>query len=87
MRCLFAGIDSGGHAANFVETEQIVLYEGAMASFVQVSNLRSSPGLAEMVTTKMQVHQPMCFLPPDTRFHTLLLESEAQPQIQTQTHH
>lgn len=32
-----AGIDSEGHAANFVETEQIILYEGAMSSFVQVS--------------------------------------------------
>lgn len=31
------GIDSEGHAANFVESEQIVLYEGAKASFVQVS--------------------------------------------------
>lgn len=31
------GIDSEGHAANFVETEQIVLYDGAMASFVQAS--------------------------------------------------
>lgn len=33
------GIDSEGHAANFVETEQIVLYEGAKASFVQASML------------------------------------------------
>lgn len=32
-----SGIDSEGHAANFVETEQIVLYEGAKASFVQAS--------------------------------------------------
>lgn len=32
---LLTGIDSEGHAANFVETEQIVLYEGAKASFVQ----------------------------------------------------
>lgn len=31
------GIDSEGHAANFVETEQIVLYDGAMSSFVQAS--------------------------------------------------
>lgn len=31
------GIDIEGHAANFVETEQIVLYEGAKASFVQAS--------------------------------------------------
>lgn len=31
------GIDSEGHAANFVETEQIVQYNGGKASFVQVS--------------------------------------------------
>lgn len=37
MVSVSAGIDSEGHAANFVETEQIVLYEGAKASFVQVS--------------------------------------------------
>lgn len=36
---LSTGIDSEGHAANFVETEQIVMYEGAMASFVQASVL------------------------------------------------
>jgi len=37
--CLhLTGIDSEGHAANFVETEQIVLYNGAQASFVQASN-------------------------------------------------
>ena len=34
---LSSGIDSEGHAANFVETEQIVLYEGAKASFIQAS--------------------------------------------------
>ena len=34
---LFVGIDVEGHAANFVETEQIVQYNGAKASFVQVS--------------------------------------------------
>uniref|UniRef100_A0A672H6L1 Phosphatidylinositide phosphatase SAC1-A n=1 Tax=Salarias fasciatus TaxID=181472 RepID=A0A672H6L1_SALFA len=37
VRYYVRGIDSEGHAANFVETEQIVLYEGAKASFVQVS--------------------------------------------------
>ena len=31
------GIDSEGHAANFVETEQIVHYGGSKASFVQAS--------------------------------------------------
>jgi len=30
------GIDSEGHAANFVETEQIVQYNNGRASFVQV---------------------------------------------------
>lgn len=39
------GIDSEGHAANFVETEQIVLYEGAKASFVQAGR-RASHTLA-----------------------------------------
>ncbi|XP_028316439.1 phosphatidylinositol-3-phosphatase SAC1-A isoform X2 [Gouania willdenowi] len=35
VRYYVRGIDSEGHAANFVETEQIVLFEGAKASFVQ----------------------------------------------------
>ncbi|CAL8295704.1 unnamed protein product [Merluccius merluccius] len=35
VRYYIRGIDSEGHAANFVETEQIVLYDGAQASFVQ----------------------------------------------------
>uniref|UniRef100_A0A3Q1IIR3 SAC domain-containing protein n=1 Tax=Anabas testudineus TaxID=64144 RepID=A0A3Q1IIR3_ANATE len=35
VRYYVRGIDSEGHAANFVETEQIVLYEGTKASFVQ----------------------------------------------------
>ena len=38
---LFAGIDLEGHAANFVETEQLVQYNGATASFVQVSQTAS----------------------------------------------
>uniref|UniRef100_A0A6Q2WUL3 SAC domain-containing protein n=1 Tax=Esox lucius TaxID=8010 RepID=A0A6Q2WUL3_ESOLU len=35
VRYYVRGIDSEGHAANFVETEQIVLYNGGRASFVQ----------------------------------------------------
>uniref|UniRef100_A0A3P8WCK0 SAC1 like phosphatidylinositide phosphatase n=1 Tax=Cynoglossus semilaevis TaxID=244447 RepID=A0A3P8WCK0_CYNSE len=35
VRYYVRGIDSEGHAANFVETEQIVLYEESKASFVQ----------------------------------------------------
>ncbi len=35
--CFSVGIDSEGHAANYVETEQIVQHNGAKASFVQVS--------------------------------------------------
>lgn len=34
-----SGIDSEGHAANFVETEQIVHYNGSKASFVQVNSV------------------------------------------------
>lgn len=34
---LSVGIDSEGHAANYVETEQIVQYNSAKASYVQVS--------------------------------------------------
>lgn len=34
---LNSGIDSEGQAANFVETEQIVHYNGSRASFVQAS--------------------------------------------------
>nr|XP_006012769.2 PREDICTED: phosphatidylinositide phosphatase SAC1 [Latimeria chalumnae] len=35
VRYYVRGIDSEGHAANFVETEQIVHYSGSKASFVQ----------------------------------------------------
>lgn len=91
------GIDSEGHAANFVETEQIVLYEGAKASFVQASR-RASHAIKRfelcLFCTWLFMHlsvQPshtkvifkFVFSSPDTRLHTLLLESEAQPQIQT----
>jgi len=30
------GVDAEGHVANYIETEQIVLYQGHKASFVQV---------------------------------------------------
>lgn len=46
MLCFFyTGINSEGHAANFVETEQIVQYNSFKASFVQVSQ-----------TTEIQSH-------------------------------
>nr|A1L244.1 RecName: Full=Phosphatidylinositol-3-phosphatase SAC1-B; AltName: Full=Phosphatidylinositol-4-phosphate phosphatase; AltName: Full=Suppressor of actin mutations 1-like protein B [Danio rerio]AAI29345.1 Zgc:158642 [Danio rerio]AAI65691.1 Zgc:158642 protein [Danio rerio] len=35
VRYYVRGIDSEGHAANFVETEQIIQYNGAKASFIQ----------------------------------------------------
>ncbi|KAI4891931.1 hypothetical protein NFI96_021902 [Prochilodus magdalenae] len=37
VRYYVRGIDSEGHAANFVETEQIVQYSGSKASFVQAA--------------------------------------------------
>ena len=30
------GVDNDGFAANFVETEQLIIYEGNKTSFVQV---------------------------------------------------
>ncbi len=42
-----SGIDSEGHAANFVETEQIVQYSNARASFVQVGGNYCWPLLQE----------------------------------------
>ncbi|KAB1263822.1 Phosphatidylinositide phosphatase SAC1, partial [Camelus dromedarius] len=38
VRYYVRGIDSEGHAANFVETEQIVHYNGSRASFVQANS-------------------------------------------------
>ena len=37
-RYYIRGLDSEGHAANYVETEQIVEYDGHRCSFVQVSD-------------------------------------------------
>ena len=36
VRYYMRGVDSDGHAANSVETEQIVVYQDARTSFVQV---------------------------------------------------
>ena len=36
-RLFMRGIDSSGHVANMVETEQIVEFQGDRVSFVQVS--------------------------------------------------
>ena len=33
------GLDMEGHAANFVETEQIIEYDGCRGSFVQVESI------------------------------------------------
>lgn len=38
------GIDVEGHAANYVETEQIVQHSSAKASFVQVSQRNKASG-------------------------------------------
>lgn len=41
-RYYMRGIDTEGHVANFVETEQIIEFSGIKCSFVQVSNLMFS---------------------------------------------
>lgn len=81
------GIDSEGHAANFVETEQLVLYEGTKASFVQAS-MRASHAITDYLNcgafVLLYFKTNICFHPhADTGLHALLLESEAKPQIQT----
>ena len=37
-RYFVRGLDTDGNAANFVETEQMVWYQGQVASYVQVSH-------------------------------------------------
>ena len=53
------GVDSEGQVANFVETEQIVQYEGHHCSFVQVRVRLFSPvpdGAGEEVREKESLH-------------------------------
>ena len=38
VRYYMRGLDNEGHAANYVETEQILEYDGCKGSFVQVSS-------------------------------------------------
>lgn len=38
VRYFMRGVDSSGHVANYVETEQIVFYRNYKSSFVQVRN-------------------------------------------------
>ncbi|KAM4735920.1 phosphatidylinositol-3-phosphatase SAC1-B isoform 2-T2 [Anableps anableps] len=52
VRYYVRGIDSEGHAANFVETEQIVQYNSYKASFVQI-NQKGSEKPLELAFDKM----------------------------------
>lgn len=80
---VLTGIDSEGHAANFVETEQIVLYEGAKASFVQVGLVKDKVSNGFLWEGREELQ---CLLSStDTRFYAVLLEPETQPEVQTQT--
>ena len=36
VRYFIRGVDDDGHVANYVETEQVMIYNGYRASFVQV---------------------------------------------------
>lgn len=84
-RVLSPGIDSEGHAANYVETEQIVQHNSAKASLVQVRSRpppcpRPSP--SESIRIADMLH--MLFF-TDQRLHPLLLVAKAQPQVQAET--
>ena len=56
------GLDSEGHAANFVETEQIVEYDGYRSSFVQV-------GITNILRMLMGAHVWML------TFHAVLMHT------------
>ncbi len=85
-----SGIDSEGHAANFVETEQIVQYSNARASFVQVGRKYCWPLLQEYLFWPLRIHlrDLICALSltsyTDSRLHALFLVSKTQPEVQAQ---
>lgn len=86
------GLDGEGNAANYVETEQIVQFEGGTCSFVQVCML--------IIFCKGQNIWIGCedekriyillflviFFSSDERFDSTVLVTEAKSQIQTNTY-
>ncbi|KAJ8791960.1 hypothetical protein J1605_004185 [Eschrichtius robustus] len=54
VRYYVRGIDSEGHAANFVETEQIVHYNGSRASFVQANSRINTTVLVSKTKSQVQ---------------------------------
>ena len=66
-RYFVRGLDTDGNAANFVETEQMVWYNGQVASYVQVN-----PTLIPRLTTPLlvlpyQFRSSLCLI--STPFH------------------
>ena len=45
VRYFMRGVDSDGHVANYIETEQIIMYHEHKASFVQVRILALSDNM------------------------------------------
>lgn len=83
---MFSGIDSEGHAANFVETEQIVQYSGAKASFIQVSQREPKSGVSYEIMQICVINMGSDpSLLTDTWLHSVLLVPASKPEIQTQT--
>uniref|UniRef100_A0A8B9RAX4 SAC1 like phosphatidylinositide phosphatase a n=1 Tax=Astyanax mexicanus TaxID=7994 RepID=A0A8B9RAX4_ASTMX len=83
---VFLGIDSEGHAANFVETEQIVQYNNSRASFVQTRgsmpffwsqrpNLKYKPK-PQISSTTNHVNQKGSELPLEQAFAKLVNSME-----------
>uniref|UniRef100_A0A8C2B2Y2 SAC1 like phosphatidylinositide phosphatase a n=1 Tax=Cyprinus carpio TaxID=7962 RepID=A0A8C2B2Y2_CYPCA len=62
VRYYVRGIDSEGHAANFVETEQIVQYNNARVSFVQVGGNYCWPPLQEYLFLTSQNSPQISFM-------------------------
>lgn len=77
-RFFMRGVDQEGQVANYVETEQIVEYQGDKASFIQVRNH------VHLLTLPFTNIYPF-FQRIDERLHSDILVPIAQFEVQTQT--
>lgn len=71
-----------------METEQIVQYNSAKASFVQVSQRgKKKKKVGLIISSGNEIVQIMCNVigPTDTRLDSVLLVTTSKPQIQAQT--
>lgn len=86
------GLDGEGNAANYVETEQIVQFEGGTSSFVQVCMLiifckGQNTWIGCEDEKRMYILLFLAiFFSSDERFNSTVLVTEAKSQIQANTY-